>query len=439
MSAQLVRPQGASAEVGYGKLLRFYAPLGLATGLSSATHFLVSAALARTSEPTVAFATYGVAQAFAMVADAPAQAMRQTVLALGRGPAAFERTLWIMGGAAAAIVLTALVAIKSGWVGYLLQEVLKFPEHLVPQTLVALQVFIWMPVATWLRVSYEAGLVLCRRPLLVTASTPVRFAVVWILAYLFITYRWGSGGQIGAYLVVLGILSQGVFSVVAFRWIQAKTRWPSPGEPAPPGSTVLVFWLPLAIAPHLLYIVRPLIQMGLARTPDPELGLAIYSLAANLSVVFILPLLVLHQITVVFGPRTVGFVLFVGCLASAGIGAMAATGLGAFVLTEVVGVEPGLVPAVQTVLLAVALHPILIAAAEYVMASHLLARRSRPIGLARGINLVMTVSTLFILLAHAGDGVLAAAFAYLSQAIGYAGEAAVLTLAAVLYRSRAAH
>ncbi|MDQ7794752.1 MAG: hypothetical protein RDU89_10155 [bacterium] len=418
-------PPGA----GTRELLRFFAPLAAASMMMMLTHSVVNGALARTSRPDVALAAYALALSLAVIVEAPVLAVRQMTMALASTADRFRivqrvAVLTAAGSLAAAAVIAYTPLGRLAIVG-----LLGAPPHLVDEVLLAFRVLALLVITCTVRGLYQGLLIRNRATLVITLGMAGRVAAMSALAWALTTHRWLDGAVLGAAIFIAGMLVEGLVSAAAVHLRQSRGEgW---DRPAGEGHRRIVrFYLPLVLAGVAASLGKPVINAGLARTPEAAAELAAFAVAAALAWILIAPCQNIHQAVMVYYPDPAGrpalkrFAAVFALLTCTVLLALTWSGAGRWLLVQVLGLPLPLVPPTLRALRVLAFLPLGLTAADYYSGVLLQEGQTRMVGAARAANVValIIVTTLLVILRPT----LGASIGPLAQVAGSIAEATLL-------------
>lgn len=413
------------------QMLRFYAPV-VATGvLMALSYTAVMAGLNRTTEPAVAVAAYALAFNLAVVIEAPIVMLRQTVLVLGNTPEDLRLLSRLAAGLA--FLLCGIQAFLSlgPWGRYVLGHWLGIPYALLGPTQMALAGLLPLQILSTIRYLCHGLLLRTRQTYFITLGMGLRVLTTTLVVPVLL--RWPHlDGLLGSAALVLGMVVETVIDVWRAR-AAIGLGWEPASDPAPLTTLGVVSFLgPLAAMGVVECMVAPVRNAGLARTTQPELVLAAFSLTWTIVSMVTPPLQNLHQVAVVFGvedrvwPDIRRFFSWVAVAATAIAGVLGYSPLGRWILEAVLGAPAEIVEAAILNLRWLLPLPALLVVGDYIIGKMLMARRTTVLVGGKLANLGVTA------LCAAGAGILTTQFGPgIGAAIvlsGAAAEAVVLGL-----------
>lgn len=246
---------------------------------------ILAAGLVRLANPEASLAAYSVAEALAILIEAPIIMILHASTALARSRHSFQlltRLMWAMS-----IGLTALHALiaftpLSPW---LFGDVLDQPPDVVAAVGPAFQAMLLWTWAIAYRRLYQGLLIWQRKSRWVSYAAYSRLASLAITVVLGVTFAMPGSLVAGLALDISVVVEAIVVGLFARRllqqhdpWADAETASPDPGLPVTMGA-LWRFYVPLAMAPVLVWIGRPLLNKGVANAPLAELSLAAWPVA----------------------------------------------------------------------------------------------------------------------------------------------------------------
>lgn len=365
-------------QVSYGKLLRFFAPLGITPSLVGSTHSLVNAAMGRLPFPEASLAVFAVVQGFANAVKAADLASQQTTIALVDGARSYRLVmgfLWTVCALLVALLLLLAYTPAGGWAFRRLMG-LKDPQH-IAFAYSSLKIVCFLPVVETLRNAYSGIAVARRHTAVLPLATCVRLALLfaflaWAVSTQAVT---GLAAASAAWVVGIGIEGAVVVAFLRARYrtlARAADRGEKEGDTPLATADVLRFFTPLGLMMTLTAALQPVIQGGIARSNSPTQALAAYGVAWGLVVVLTGPLRSLHQAALVFAgdftdpawPKVRRFCIAVGAATSAAILGIAASPLGDLVLSDLMAVPPSIRELTAATLASFSLYPLVQAVRE---------------------------------------------------------------------------
>lgn len=272
---------------GLRELYSLFFPLALSGAFFPVARPIISAALARTEDPELALAAFSVALSVTTPLVSPLFGMRQIVTALCVDRAMIRRLgrfVWLLGGGATILLL--LLSIPSLYIAAT-DRVLGIPVDIARLGAPAMLLLATSPLLSIGRGFYQGILVrfgnahpigLGAFGYLLSCSLAVFAAILWLEL---------PGAVAAALALLVGNL---VYLVIV--WFPTRSmRFGTPARiperdasfAAHKRSTryVVSLYYPLAVSTALSALLEPLVQAGIARTPEPALSLAAYPVCVS--------------------------------------------------------------------------------------------------------------------------------------------------------------
>ncbi|MDP2873544.1 MAG: hypothetical protein Q8P31_13560 [Bacillota bacterium] len=407
-------------------ILRFYIPLAATTMFYAVVFNVMNSAMARTIDAAAALAAFAVGQSIADLVAVPAGSGHQWLLARARDKQSFRAGLRVM---AQLIGIVLVLLALAGWtpLGRLIyQGIFGAPANLSPGISAVIKICLPLPLIFALRGASQSVLMIRRQTHLMTAGVVVRLGYVSAMAILLGRSHGMSGAVIGGLLWVSGM---GVESLVDFALaVRLYRQYPEAPEsgvlPSPAG--IWRFLLPLIATSLLWSLGKPILNLGMARSADPEGAIAIYQVTWNAAWLLIAYVQGgFRQAVVVFwnDARTLkALQRFAAGLAAAVTVLMAAltlSGGATWFLRDVVGAAEELIGPARGVLLVMSVLPLALVATEVCIGRLLRNGTTGPIGLAKGANLAsMAAVVLGLAVLAPNAGALIGALGMLAGVLG---------------------
>lgn len=356
-----------SAPVTWGSMLRLFLPLSLSDVIMILAGPILTIGLTRLAFPETSLAAYSVAQNVAILLESPIIMLLQASAALSRYREIYRPLrLFMIWANVLLTVLYILLAFTPAY-DFIFRVVLGQPDAVATAARPAFQVMMLWPAAIGWRRFHQGILINHKRSGLVAYAGFARIGSLTLVTTLGVL-----GNAPGATLAGLALVISVIVEAAAVTWLTRPFLRNGPWEPGvePPAwapRTVLQiagwYW-PLAMTQVLVWVVRPLINGGIARTPDAALGLAAWPIAWSTVGMVANSVRMVQQLvlTLVRDPHSYRmvrhFVFAAGLVASGLMALLAFTPLGLLYMEWVLGLRGGLgavaqaaVPALQVAIL----------------------------------------------------------------------------------------
>jgi len=412
-------------------ILRFWAPLAATWFMMAVEGPFLAAVIARLAEAKFNLAAYGVAYAFALLAEAPVIMMMSASTALVEDRTSLRRLrrfAWTLNGLMTGVLAAFLIpAIYDA----VMLRVIALPPEVARLTYVSLWLLLPWPAAIGFRRFYQGLLIREGRTRLVALGTVLRLTTMTGTAL--VLFGWGRapGAYVGAAALSAGVVAEALGSRVMVRGV-LRTIGGTSGDATETltYARILQFYYPLALTSLIGLVLQPMLTFFMGRAPSPVESLAVFPVVHAVSFLFRALGLSYQEATIALAGRRfeqIGpvsrFALSLGLAASAGMALVAATPLATVWFGAISGLSPDLVR--FAILPAIILIPLpgLSVLQSLQRGVLVTARRTGPVTWATALEI----------------GVVAVGFPVLSAVFGWAGVvsacAAFLAgrLAAVLY------
>ena len=278
----------SNSQLSYGKIFRFWLPLA-ATWLMMATEGpFLAAIIARMSAEKLNLAAYGIAYAFALVAESPVIMLMSASTALCRDRSSYRRLRNFTLGLC--LTVTTLLIV------FLLPPVFRlFTEHLLGlssdiatlahRALVCL--LPWAP-AIGLRRFYQGILIAGHKTRRVALATVLRLLGMAGTALLLYRFSDLNGAQVGSLALSVGVTGEALFTRYLASEAIAETLRQQPADKHEQMSyrDIWNYYLPLALTPFIGLSIHPLVTFFLGKSRDALESLAVMPVIYGLSFVF---------------------------------------------------------------------------------------------------------------------------------------------------------
>ena len=391
----------------------------------------LAAVIARLADPTFNLAAYGVAFAFALLAEAPVIMIMSASTALVEDATSLRRLRRFTYALNAAMTVVLALFLMPPVYGLVMTDLIALPPEVARLTHVALLILLPWPAAIGYRRFYQGLLIRGGRTRLVAAGTVIR--LVAMAATGLTLYHVGSlpGVYVGAAALSAGVVMEAVGSRLMVRRVVAGLQATADLGVQPLSyRRIIRFYYPLALTSLIGLALQPLLTFFMGRAPSPVESLAVFPVVNVLSFIFRALALSYQEVTIALigrhGEHTGAvsrFALSLGVGTTLGLAAIAATPLADVWFGTVSGLSPELTRV--AILPALILIPLPALSVLQSLQRGILvnARQTPPITWATALEI----------------GVVAAGFPLLSALFGWAGVVSAVTafvvgrLAAVAY------
>jgi hypothetical protein len=331
----------------------FWAPLAATWLMMAVEGPFLAAVIARLADPEFNLAAYGVAFAFALLAEAPVIMLMSASTALVDDATSLRRLRTFTFGLIAIVTCGMVLMLLPPVYDFVMRDLLALPDEVAGRTYIALWILLPWPGAIGYRRFYQGLLIRDGRPRLVAYGTVLRLtAMAGTAIVLFVTLT-PAGAVVGAAALAAGVTAE----AAASRWMARDTvrrlaAMPdaAPDEHPPLGyGAIARFYYPLALTSLIGLAVQPMLTFFMGRAPAPIESLAVFPVVNSLGFVFRSLGLSYQEVAIALmgkrheHVRALGrFALTLGIASSAGLALVALTPLSGFWFRTISGLSPEL-------------------------------------------------------------------------------------------------
>jgi len=329
----------------------FWLPLAATWQMMAVEGPFLAAVIARLADPEFNLAAYGVAYAFALLAEAPVIMLMSAATALVDDAATFRRLRRFTYGLIGAVTLV-LLSLLTPAVFDRVASAIALPVEVARRTRAALWILLPWPGAIGFRRFYQGVMIRDGRPRAVAFGTVLRVALMAATATLLYAASTLPGAFIGAAALSAGVCAE----AVASRWMArpsiARVLAVEAGSASidPGYRGILRFYYPLALTSLIGLAVQPLLTFFMGRAPLPVESLAVFPVVNALGFIFRSLGLAYQEVAIALMGRDhehvremARFAVTLGLASSAGLAIVALTPLAGLWFGTVSGLDSGLV------------------------------------------------------------------------------------------------
>jgi hypothetical protein len=335
------------------RIFRFWAPLAATWLMMALEGPFLAAVIARLADPKFNLAAYGVAFAFALLAEAPVIMIMSASTALAENATSFRRLRNFTYALNASVTGAMLLLLIPPVYRLIMQDVIGLPDEVAYLTYWSLWIFLPWPGAIGYRRFYQGLLIRDGRTRLVAYGTVLRLLTMAGTALLLYWILGPPGAYVGAAALSVGVSVEGIAS----RWMAQNTvrkllatdTTTDGGRRQLSYGRISRFYYPLALTSLIGLAVQPMLTFFMGRAPAPLESLAVYPVVAALTFIFRSMGLSYQEVAIaLMGKRfehlrELGrFALNLGIASSAGLALVALTPLAGAWFETVSGLTPDL-------------------------------------------------------------------------------------------------
>lgn len=279
-----------------------FLPLALTSTMMSVSVPVINAGLARHPAAEANLAVFSLAFSLSIFLESPVFALQQAVVAWygGRGP--FRHlVIFSLGVGLAMMGLEAAVAFSPAG-PFLFHRLLGAPDSLIPGCVDALRVSVLFPPMVAVRLAFQGVLVSRHNGAPIAWGTFLRLAFLGALIFLVCPRLPFPAPATSMAALAVAVFVE-TFLVARFA-VRTPERQPVPSPAQAAGRRLsgrVRFLLPLAGTMALGTLTNPLINAVISRTPEPEVGLAVYAVVSSLLWFMASPTLRYSAVTIALG------------------------------------------------------------------------------------------------------------------------------------------
>ena len=409
------------SRLSYGKIFRFWLPLAGTWLMMAVEGPLLAALIARMAAAELNLAAYGVAYAFALVAEAPIIMLMSAATALVTGAESYRRLRSFT------LILTLLVTVGMALLlipplfDLLMMRVIGLAPEIASRVYLSLLVLLpWPGVIGWRRF-YQGVLIRNHQTRRVAVATVGRVVTMALVALLLFRSSGIQGALMGGVALSCGVIVEMIATRLlaggAVRSILAREEQGAVRSLRELGY----YYLPLAMTPFITLGIHPVVTFFLGKGKMPLESLAVMPVLGALTFVFRAVGLSFQEVAIALlgdnlrGWRQIGrFALVLALLLSGCLLLIAMTPLADLWLIRVSGLSPLLAEFSMLPLQLMALLPAMTVMTAYLRALLMGGQATRPISTATALEAIVIVLVLTGLLLQGGlAGAVCAALAYL--------------------------
>lgn len=267
-------------------ILRFWLPLAMAWLMMSVEGPLLAALIARMPAAVVNLAAYGVAYAFALIAEAPVIMLLSASTALCRGAESYRRLRRFSFTLSLGVTFLLILLLLPGVFNFVALRLLGLPPEVAEATHLAIWFLLPWPAAIGFRRFYQGVLIADGRTRRVTVGTVLRMVSMALAGLGLAASGLLPGAAAGSLALSCGVVAEAVsIRRLASPSIRRLLQRADVDE-APSFAEIWRFYLPLALTPFIALSIQPIIVFFLGRGVDSLQSLAVLPVLYGLTFVF---------------------------------------------------------------------------------------------------------------------------------------------------------
>ncbi|MCA1553981.1 MAG: hypothetical protein LC737_06350 [Chloroflexi bacterium] len=417
------------------KVVSLWWPLAASSILMAAEMPFVNAGIARTAQPDVALAGFGLAMSLAIQTEAPILMLNGTTTALVKDHQSFrvvERFAIQLG-----IFVTCMSFLLSFTPLYdvVLRQWMGVPAPVADACLPALRILLLWPAPIGWRRFHQGVLIRLRRTQLISFATVVRLAISAALTLLTIFVLRLPGQAAGSLSLVIAVVIEPALITVMARKLLTSEYDANMKVSDLSHARLFHFYLPLLMVSALGIAAQPIISTGLAKAEFPTESLATWPSVWSLTGMVCGLCQPIQEVTIALAERHDAlrvlrrFGLSVGLSASALLALLSLTPLSSMYFGGLIGLSPRLSAFAQSASMLMIGFPLLMSIEMTLRGILIRQQHTSAVRIAMGCFVLTLGAALLVgVLLNAGSGVQIAAVAI---NLGISSEVVVLSWHAI--------
>ncbi len=271
----------------YGQIFRFWLPLAATWLMMSVEGPFLAAIIARLAAEKINLAAYGVAFAFALIAESPVIMLMSASTALCRDRGSYRKLRNFSLILSLTVTLFLGIFLLPPIFNLVILKLIGLPENIAALIHVALICLLPWPGAIGIRRFYQGVLIARHQTRLVAISTLARLITMAGSALTLFFYSSLSGAIIGAIALAGGVTAEALLSRYLARHVISDVLQIEPeSEQQLSYREIWDYYLPLALTPFIALSIHPLVTFFLGKSRDPLESLAVMPVIYGLTFVF---------------------------------------------------------------------------------------------------------------------------------------------------------
>lgn len=412
----------SSTQFSYGQIFRFWFPLAITWLMMSIEGPFLAAIIARLSAEKLNLAAYGIAFAFALVAESPVIMLMSASTALCRDRTSYRQLRNFSQLLSLVVTLFLGLFLLPPIFNLVILKVLDLPIEVALLTHTALLCLLPWPGAIGIRRFYQGILIAAHKTRRVAFATLFRFLSMSGSALMLFLYSSLSGAIIGATALSTGVIFEALFT----RYLARKAiREILKKEPENHQETlnyrqIWEYYLPLALTPFIALSVHPLVTFFLGRSRDAIESLAVMPVIYGLTFVFRALGLSYQEVAIALigqnrnnYPKVKNFAIVLGTATSTCLALIAFTPLSQIWFHNISGLSSTLTNFAIPPLKIMAIFPALTVLICFQRSLLIVTRKTTPVSVTTALEAIGIFSILLLTMLYFPlSGAIAAAFAY---------------------------
>ena len=408
-------------ELSYGQIFRFWLPLAATWFMMAVEGPFLAAIIARLAAEKINLAAYGVAYAFALIAESPVIMLMSASTALCRDQKSYRQLRNF------SFLLSLTVTLLLGFFllppifNSIIIKLIGLPSEVAVLTHTALLCLLPWPGAIGIRRFYQGVLIAGHQTRRIAVSTLLRLCTMASSALLLYLFSSLSGAIIGAISLSGGVVAEALLTrYLARQAISDILQTEATSEQKLNYREIWNYYLPLALTPIIGLSVHPLVTFFLGKSRDALESLAVMPVIYGLTFIFRAVGLSYQEVAIALVGenqnnyrKVKNFAVALGIITSASLSLIAFTPLSRFWFQNLSGLNDQLTIFAALPLQIMAIFPALTVLICFQRSILIVTRVTNPISISTAIEAFGIFSILLLaMLYFSFSGIVAATLAY---------------------------
>ncbi len=405
----------------YGQIFRFWLPLAATWLMMSVEGPFLAAIIARLADEKINLAAYGVAFAFALIAESPVIMLMSASTALCRDRESYRKLRNFSVILSVSVTLLLAVFLLPPIFNLFILRLIGLPAEIATLIHTALLFLLPWPGAIGIRRFYQGILIVKHQTRRIAVSTLARLITMAGSALLLYFYSSLPGAVIGGIALAGGVTAEALLTrYLARHAINAILQTDPESKQQLGYREIWDYYLPLALTPFIALSIQPLVTFFLGKSRDPLDSLAVMPVIYGLTFIFRAIGLSYQEVAIaLLGEnrnnyhKVRNFAVILGIATSGCLTLIAFTPLCNFWFHDLSGLDSALSQFATLPLQIMAIFPALTVLICFQRSVLIVTRLTKPISITTGIEAGGIFSVLLLAMLYFPiSGVIAASIAY---------------------------
>ena len=271
----------------YGQIFRFWLPLAATWLMMSVEGPFLAAIIARLAAEKVNLAAYGVAFAFALIAESPIIMLMSASTALCRDRESYRKLRNFSLLLSLIVTLLLGIFLLPPIFDLVILRLIGLPAEIATLIHISLLFLLPWPGAIGIRRFYQGILIVRHQTKRIAVSTLARLITMSASALILFFYSSLAGAIIGAISLAGGVVAEALLTrYLARHAINEVLQTEPESQQQLSYREIWDYYLPLALTPFIALSIHPLVTFFLGKSRDPLESLAVMPVIYGLTFVF---------------------------------------------------------------------------------------------------------------------------------------------------------